>query len=423
MEFAIKELDNLQFNPKEPTIMHIDLNSCFASVEQQANHLLRNKPIAISAYNSPKGCIIAPSIEAKTYGIKVGMQVQQAKILCPKLIILEPDPYKYRDIHLKLKNLLLQYTNNLVPKSIDEFVLNLEGYPAQKIGLISCAKEIKQNIKNKIKDWLKVSIGIGPNRFLAKTGAGLNKPDGLDLIDNNNYMQIYKQLELTDLNGIASNNAVRLNNNQIHSVIDFYNATPFDLKKTFQSINGYYWYLRLRGWEIDDVDFGRKSFGNSFALPKHTNDLQQLTPFLYKLVEKATFRMRNAGYKAQGVHVSILYTNGCHWHKSKKTADYLYYFADVYKIAYKIFIQSPYKYKVRNIAVSCFNLTKTDITQSNLFDDLVKKQRLADYVDKINQKWGDSVITPAKILSTKGVVKDRISFGGVKELESIVIGN
>lgn len=421
MNFTNNKFSELQFNPKEPTIMHIDLNSCFASVEQQANHLLRNKPIAIAAYNSPRGCIIAPSVEAKTYGIKVGMQVQQAKLLYPKLIILEPDPYKYRDVHLKLRNLLLKYTNDVVPKSIDEFVLNLQGCPAQKIGLVETAKDIKKNIKKKVGDWLRVSIGIGPNRFLAKTAAGLNKPNGLDVIDINNYIKIYKKLQLTDLNGIANNNAARLNKNNIHSVIDFYNATPQDLKQTFQSINGYYWYLRLRGWEIDDVEFDRKSFGNSFALPKHTNNLSQLTPFLYKLVEKATFRMRNYGYKTQGIYVAILYTNGCHWHKSKKIEEPLYYFGDVYKIAYKIFIQSPYKYKVRNIAVSCFNLTKVGTTQTNLFDDLIKKERLTDSVDKINKKWGESVITPAKILSTKNIVKDRISFGGVKELESMVI--
>src|SRR5476651_1297305 len=121
---------NLPFNPKPSTIMWIDLNSCFATIEQQANPKLRGKPVAVAAYNSPAGCIVAPSVEAKRLGIKTGMRVKDGMMLCKDLIVLSPDPMKYRNVHLGLKKIFSDYTDKLTPKSIDEFVLNLEGYPA-----------------------------------------------------------------------------------------------------------------------------------------------------------------------------------------------------------------------------------------------------------------------------------------------------
>lgn len=82
----------LPLNHNRPTVMHIDLNSCFATVEQQANPLLRGKPLAVAAYDSPNGCIVSPSIEAKRHGIKTGMPVREGRLLCPKLIVRTPDP-------------------------------------------------------------------------------------------------------------------------------------------------------------------------------------------------------------------------------------------------------------------------------------------------------------------------------------------
>src|SRR3989344_9426821 len=179
-----KVKSDLDFNSKSSTILHIDLNSCFATIEQQANPHLRGKPIAVAAYTTANGCILAPSIEAKKYGVRTGMRVKDGKILCPSLIILASDPWKYRNVHLALRKLLSQYTSDLYPKSIDEFVLNLEGFPSLVASSMQqVASEIKQRIKTEIGEWLTVSIGIAPNRFLAKLASGLHKPDGLDEIN------------------------------------------------------------------------------------------------------------------------------------------------------------------------------------------------------------------------------------------------
>jgi len=268
---------------------------------------------------------------------------------------------------------------------------------------------------------LTVSIGIAPNRFLAKTAAGLNKPDGLDVIHKNNFLDVYKRMELTDISGIKTRNAARLTSHGVHSVVDFYNADRKRLEAAFQSINGYYWYLRLHGWEIDDVEYPRRSFGNSVALGEPLSEPHELSPILQKLVEKMGFRMRKAGYKTKGLHVAILYQGGTFWHHQVTIPDVLIDSRDIYKVAYKIFMMSPYKGAVRDLAVSSFNLIKADNMQLELFSDVGKKEKLAKAVDSINNKWGDYTVSPAMVLVAGDNVKDRIAFGGIKDLEEFTL--
>ena len=139
----------LEYNYNPPHIMHIDLNSCFAIIEQQANPLLRNKPVAIAAYDTPGGMILASSYEAKARGVKLGVNVREARQLASDICIRMPDPAKYRDAHRRFKQVLLQYTDDITPKSIDEFVLDLTGSPSLCAGMTMQA--IGKHIKNDIK--------------------------------------------------------------------------------------------------------------------------------------------------------------------------------------------------------------------------------------------------------------------------------
>ena len=417
----MEKLINLNFNPKPPTILHLDLNSCFATIEQQANPLLRGKPIAVAAYTTPSGCIIAPSIEAKMLGIKVGMRVKDGRRIYPKLIVLPPDPDKYRSVHLALRRLLQDYTENLTPKSIDEFVLDLEGCPSLKLGPAAVAKEIKLRIKREIGDWLTVSIGIGPNRFLAKTASSLKKPDGLEEINCENYLDVYSRLRLTDLCGIKSNNLARLNNGGIYTVLEMFKSSVQSLRRAFHSVLGYHWYLRLHGFEIDDVLFARRSYGNSYALPDNRETVEQLTPILMKLCEKAGFRMRQAGYKAGGIHTGLLYRDGAYWHQGRNQPDLLFDSRDIYKAALAILIRSPYKKPVHTLAVSCFNLQKEKGQQLSLMENSEKKENLVSAIDRINERWGSFVLTPAQMVGTKDLMPDRVSFGGIRELTEAVL--
>lgn len=399
------------FNPKPSTVMHLDLNSCFASVEQQANPLLRGKPVAVAAYTTPSGCILAPSREAKVLGVKVGMRVKEAKLICPTLVVVEPDPEKYRAVHRQMSDLLRFYTDKVSPKSIDEFVIDLEGYPAYSRGMKELAVEIKQRIREEIGEWLSVSVGIAPNRFLAKTAASLHKPDGLDEINVQNYLEVYKELRLMDLCGINIRNTVRLNSVGIYTVTDFYQAPVIQLKSAFHSVLGYYWYLRLRGWEIDDVEFGTRSIGHSYALPKPMSSEVELMPIVMKLTEKMVTRMRRHGYGAKGVHLSLLYGDRSYWHKGFDVGQVLLDTREVYKCIRQAYASCPYKKPVRNVAVSVYNLVARQTVQDDLFGWVNKRRKLTAALDEINIKWGEFVLTPARMLGTEGKVVDRIAFG------------
>jgi DNA polymerase-4 len=177
----------------------------------------------------------------------------------------------------------------------------------------------------------------------------------------------------------------------------------------------------MRGWEIDDVVFGRRSYGNSYALPKPLITLEELSPILTKLVTKMGARLRRAGYVARGVHVAVGYRDGSFWHKGVTFPKNLFDSREIYEKALKILATSSYQKPVRDLAVSVFDLKKRDQLQLELFEDVERKVKLVDTVDKVNERWGNFVITPARMLGAKGAVPDRIAFGGVKELEEFTL--
>jgi DNA polymerase-4 len=399
--------------------MHVDLNSCFATIEQQANPLLRGKPIAIAAYNSPNGCVVAPSIEAKQYGIKTGMTVRDARLLYPGAIVRTPDPAKYRAVHLIFCKIFRDYSPDVAPKSIDEAVIDLTDTLCLFKGtVVDIGQEIKKRFKVEIGEWMQCSIGVSTNRFLAKLAASLHKPDGLDIINHANVLEVYKRVSLLDLNGINTRFQARLNAQGIFTPMEFYEA-PLDLlkKQVFQSILGYYWYMRLRGWEIDAIDFKRKSFGNTYALQQQTNNPRELARLLMKLCEKTGRRLRKAAYSALGVHVSCVYTDLSHWHTGRKFDTPVYTTRDIYIKAMRLLNTSSYTKLVRNLAVSVYDLIPSTDEQLELFSS--PTHAVSEAMDKINDRWGEFVITPALIMGMDDIILDRIAFGGVKELQEI----
>lgn len=404
-------------NRNRPLVMHIDLNSCFATVEQQANPLLRGKPLGIAAYNSPGGCIIAASIEAKALGVKVGMNVREGRLLCPGLLIKEPDPPKYREVHRIMRQVFLRYTPDVTPKSIDEAILDFEHPPLPKQELTELGAQIKHDIKQEIGEWMRCSVGIGPNRFLAKTAASLKKPDGLETISSSNLQETMNKLTLTDLCGINTRMEARLNSVGIFSASQFLEAPLETLQRAFQSVIARYWYLRLRGYEIDAIDFNRKSFGQSYALPKATFDKAELGKILMKLTEKMARRLRRAGMAASGVQVICLYRDGTFWHQSKRFSTLLLATPELFKKACYLLNRQPEVKPISKLAVACFDLTNHHKEQLTLFEtDQSLLWRSAEAADQVNDKYGEFSLIPALMLGTEGQAIDRIAFGGVLEL-------
>lgn len=414
------------FNPAPVHTMHVDLNSCFASIEQQANPKLRGKPVVVAAYVSPRGCVLTASREAKRLGIDTGMRVGQAQALCPSVIVIPPDPWKYRFVNRKLLAILRTYTNDVEVKSIDEMVMEfagspfLTGAPDAEAALRDAANEIKRRIKAEIGEWLTVSAGIATNRYLAKIGAGLHKPDGLDVITGKNAEAIFSGMALEKLTGIKEGYGGRLRAYGIDSAMAFYRAPIKLLKTAFRSVVGYHWWLRLHGWEADDREFGRKSYGQSYALYRpYAPDDTRLHQILCQLTEKMGRRMRSGGYVANGIHVSCLFSDGTYWHKGKKLTQSAYAGSDLYAAALEVLSAAPRR-PVRLLAVSSHHLTDELYEQAELFRDNSRKRALTAAIDKIQDRFGDFTIYPARMLSMEHKVLDRIAFGGVKGLEEVI---
>lgn len=419
-------------NSDPATVIHIDLNSCFATIEAQANRLLRGHPVGVAAYDTPKGFVLAANYIAKSKGVKLGVNVAEAKILCPGIIIMTPDPSKYREAHKRFRKVLLEYTSDVVPKSIDEFVVNLKGSPALRSGLSmeQIGDQIKQQIYEQIGEAVTVNIGIGPNRFLAKYAAGFNKPNGMTRIDASNLLNMYEGQDLTDLPGINVRYKKRLQDWGVMNPIDFLAADQILLKKqVFKSIVGYHWYMRLRGYEVDDYKTVRRSIGSQYSLGKKTRNIDELERSLMKLCEKTGRRVRAAGCYGTGIHLYISFHTYRHtpdepyvpsWHKGTKTPKRLYSTRDMYVAARALLQQADILTDVRLLAITVYGLEPCTPEQSALFEDergLAANRRISDAVDEINNRYGEYVISPAKMMDMNGEVLDRIAFGNVRDLE------
>jgi DNA polymerase-4 len=408
---------NLQINKAAPRIMHVDLNSCFASIEQQANPRLRDRPIAVAAYSTPNACVLAPSIEAKRFGIKVGNSVREARQKCPNIVILEPDSAKYRIIHKQFIKILMEYSSIVTPKSIDEAIVDFTDPALHSLDLELIGREIKYRLKNEIGECIRCNVGIATNRFLAKTAAGLHKPDGLDIITHNNLIETFTNMKLLDICGINVRYERRLHINGIYTPLEFFNTPLVTLhKQVFKSIVGYHWYLRLRGWETDSVDFAQKSIGHEYSLHKKTHDIKELSKILMKMSEKVGRRIRKSNLIAHGIYFRCGYTDGDEFHQTKTFAhSHIYASDDIFKHAYAIFKENFAVKPVRLFAVGCFNLEPQQPEQLELFNP--KKQQVVRAMDEINNRYGEFIVSTARMMGTDKEAPDRIAFGKVKEID------
>lgn len=408
-------------NTAEPSVMHIDLNSCFATVEQQARPRLRGRPVAIVNRRIENTSIITCSYEAKACGVTLGMSIKEAKRLCPDLVWLESDPPKYKYVYHQLMRIMNDYSAHVRMKSIDEGVIDFSE-TTQAIAsrsLVDIGYEIKQRLWDEVGEAMNCNVGIGTNRFLAKTAAGLHKPNGLDVITEENLRRVYGALKLTDLTGIAGRMEKRLNAVGIYTPLQFLDADEMVLRKVvFKSIEGTYWHRRLRGWEVDKRDFPLKSAGRQYVLDGYRLPKAQVLRRLHHLCEETGAKVRSKGMVARGVMVYARTYDYGGWHA--KTMAPLPFFSNeaIYAQASKLFAGAPDGIKM--IAVSCYGLQPADahIAQLSLFgDDIAKERALTSAVDEINSRYGKRVIHSADTLGTDNYVKERIPFGSTRYME------
>jgi len=421
------------YNTTRPLVMHIDLNSCFATVEQQARPMLRGKPIAIVNRRTEHTAIVTCSYEAKAVGVKVGMSFKEAKRLCPKLIALESDPPKYRYVYHKLMAIMSDYSPSVTMKSIDEGIIDFSQSPAaiQTRDLIDIAREIKQRLRTEIGCAMRCNIGIAPNRFLAKTAAGMNKPDGLNVITHENLREVMGKLTLLDLTGIASHNEHRLNQVGIYTPLQFIDASAEVLRRiVFKSICGDQWHQRLRGWEVDDAAYDLKTCGRQYVMESRGLNRVEVAQRMHHLAEAVGVKLRGQRKCARGVGIYVrLYgetegsmsngrwgRKGDYWHEKFLAPLPFYSNGAIWAIANRLLAHVPLG-DIREIGIHCYHLTDGLSDQLALFgDELIREQQVTSAIDEINQRYGERTIHSADTLSTGIYVKQKIPFGSTRYL-------
>lgn len=402
--------------------MHIDLNSCFAMVEQQARPLLRGKPLAITNRLTKNACVVAASYEAKHKGVKVGMTFSDAKVLAPDIIMLETDPPKYHYVYQILVGIMKSYSPYVVMKSIDEGIINFAGTrQINSRSLTEIGYEIKRRLKEEVGQWMTCNVGIAPNRFLAKQAASLHKPDGLDLINHQNLRSTLAKLELTDLFGIAERNAARLNACGIHTPLQFLDA-PNDLlhRHVFKSVCGDDWYQRLRGYEVDDFESQVRNVGRQFVMDDMRPSDEVLHSRLAYLCETTAMKLRYKGLSARGIYIYLMYAGGDSWYERKMFKTSFFTNAEVHRRAMLLFNRRPRGDWVRMIAISCYGVEPSNKSQLSLLEEVNKETWLTEAMDEINNQFGEFTVTYASSLDAKEVVRQKIPFGSTRYFELLL---
>jgi DNA polymerase-4 len=410
----------LPLNRAEPQVLHIDLNSCFAMVEQQARPLLRGRPVGVTNRKTPNACVVAASYEAKSQGVKVGMTFNDAKLLVSDLIMVETDPPKYHFVYQKLINIMASYSPKIGMKSIDEGIIDFSGTRkfVNQRPLVEIGYEIKCRLKDEVGPWMTCNIGIATNRFLAKQAASLHKPDGLDVIDHTNLRQTLAELELTDLFGIARRNRARLNAYGIMTPLQFLDAPAELLKKQiFKSVVGEDWCKRLRGYEVDDYVSTTRTVGRQYVLDIYHSDEEILHARLAYLCETTGLKLRHKGLMARGISVHVRYENGSYWHNRQAFKEYFGSNGEIFRRAWQLFSQRPRHHFEKEIGVSCYLLAPADHQQLSLLPEINRDWELSKTIDEVNQRHGEFSLTSATSAGSKAVVKQKIPFGTTRYFE------
>lgn len=400
---------------------------------------MRGKPIGICEHLG--GIIIAPSIEAKKFGIKTATPVWEAKKLCPQIQLFHTDPEKYRETTRRFLKIFYEYTERIEKYSIDEAFMDMtenfknEKDPWGKAEMVG--REIKEKMNRYVGDWIKCSIGIGPSKLIAKIASDLQKPDGLVVVPPDKVHTLYDRLKLTDIPGIASRTERNLNLLGIKTLKNLRDYPQSKLVAHF-GIQGYHlhqmgqlqgsWYEEInhdssnaKGFSGDpEPDPGIKSMGHAYTLPKSTTDKKIALQVLYKLSEMVGRRLREAQLMANTIHFIITDKRGNYMHKRHKLN---YFFQDgreIFLEAAKIF-ETLSKQKDAALSFRLVGVTASGllphIAQQSLFEKDRIQSKLSKYLDQINDKYGEFTITRAPAWQARNIIRDSVGFGRMREFK------
>lgn len=294
--------------------LFVDFNSYFASVEQQVQPKLRGQPVAVVPVLTDTTCCIAASYEAKRFGIKTGTLVREARRMCPRLRVIEARPEIYVDYHHKL----IAAVDSILPvssvQSIDEMACALTGRFQERDIALQLARQVKQAVST-VGEYLKCSIGIAPNDFLAKTASDMQKPDGLVVIESRDLPHCLHKLELRDFCGIGRAMEARLRQHGICTVEALCAASPTALRRAWGSIEGERLHAKLRGEVVHTPPTQKSTISHSHVLSPELRNDEDAYAVLNRLLQKAAVRLRKAECLAGAMGIYIKYKGGDVWHE------------------------------------------------------------------------------------------------------------
>jgi DNA polymerase-4 len=369
-------------------ILCVDMDAFFASVEQQSNPALRDKPIAVTGAGE-RTIITTSSYEARAYGVKTGMTLQEAKKLCPHIIFVIGDNKKYAYICGRLEEICLRFTPDIEIYSIDEVFLDITG----SYHLYGSPEELARTIKKTVKDELCINctIGIGPNILIAKLASDLAKPDGLRWIDIEMVPSVFEDLPVKKLWGIGSHTEEKLGDMGIRTCGELGRASLSLLTKKFgvlgERLNAMGRGMLDRPLEL--VTPEPKSIGHSTTFPKDLWKREEIEPQLLRLSEKVGRRARRYGYKGRKVTLTIRYADFKTFTKQTTLIVYTNDTSEIYRTALSILDGIDLKKSIRLLGVSLSSFGSNE--QLTLFEETNRKERVAllKAMDAVNDKYGE----------------------------------
>ncbi|WP_442961060.1 DNA polymerase IV [Pseudogracilibacillus sp. SO30301A] len=388
---------------KAKVIFHVDMNSFYASVEMAYNPKLKGKPIAIAGNpEERKGIIVTSSYEARAKGIKTTMPLWEAKKLCPELIVIRPNFPRYRETSTKIFRMLANFTPLIEPVSIDEGYMDVTDHPTHPIKL---AKSIQNELLSVLD--IPCSIGIGPNKFLAKTASDMKKPLGITILRIRDLPEKLWPLKVDDMYGVGKKTAEKLHKINIQTIGDLAKADEYTLSHLL-GINGERLIKRANGIDSRKVDPDAvnefKSIGNSQTLPKDTTDDIEIEKLLIQLATRVEERLQRREMKGQTVQLMIRYNDRKTVTRSRKLTQYIDDMETIASTVIDLLKEHWTKEPVRLLGVTVQDLLENQyvVQQLDLFtyEDEVKKHHMNKTIESLKEKFGEN--TFKKLKSDKG---------------------
>jgi DNA polymerase-4 len=377
------------------TILHVDMNAFFASVEQRANPALRGRPMAVVG-SLHRGVVLSPSYEARVFGVKTGMTYGEAKRACTEIVLVPADSAKYSSACERLLTIWNDFTPAVELFSIDEAFLDVSGCDALFGDPVCMAVRIKERIWEDM--GLTCSIGIGPNKLLAKLGSDMQKPDGLVLIDPGDVADVLEDLPVKEICGIGPNLTRHLSAMGIHTCGEL-GRTPLRKLTARFGIIGERLSDMARGIDDDPVvpaalqeGESSKSMGHSMTLDQDCADITRIERHLLQLSEKVGRRLRRGHYCGRTVTVTLRYADFHTFSRQRRLWRAVNHGLDIYAAAAHILRELNLTQAVRLVGVSVSSLER-NMEQMPLFVEERKRKFIAEAMDEINDRYGSFAVT------------------------------